>query len=61
MLCKDCKDFKIKFEPQIIGGECVDWGQAECKKHNLVVDFKNHGKFKWLSCVEDKAESEDKE
>jgi len=56
MRCKDCKYFNIKYEPQRIGGELVDWGQAECTKHNLVADFLDHRKFEWLSCVEGKAE-----
>ena len=59
ILCKDCKHFRIKWEPQKIGGQCVDWGQAECKKHNLVTDFKTHGKFERLSCVEEEKEGED--
>lgn len=54
MLRKDCEHFKILYEPQKIGGQCVDRGKAVCKKHNLETDFLNHQKFKWLSCVEDK-------
>lgn len=56
MLCKDCQYFKILQEPI----RHFDGGIAICEKYNLSVDFMNHGKFKWLSCVEDK-ESEDKE
>ena len=48
MLCKDCPHFKITMEP-IFG---VDFGRAECKKHNLVTEFLDRRKFKWLSCVE---------
>ena len=59
MLCKDCEHFRIKWEPQKIGGRCVDWGQAECKKHDLVTDFKTHSKFEKLSCIEDEKEGED--
>lgn len=52
MKCKDCKYFNIKYEPQRIGGQLVDWGQAECQKYNLVTDFKSHTKFNWLECVD---------
>lgn len=52
MLCKDCKHFKILYEPQIICGQCMDWGRAICQKHDLVTDFRNHHKFKKLSCIE---------
>ena len=27
-------------------------GMAECKKHNLVTEFYNHGKLERLSCIE---------
>lgn len=49
-LCKDCEHFKILQEP--IRG--FDGGIAQCTKHNLSVEFLNHRKFDWLSCVEDK-------
>ena len=49
MLCKDCKHFKILQEPI----PHFDCGIARCEKHNLSVEFLNHGKFKWLSCVEE--------
>lgn len=52
MLCKDCEYFKILYEPQIIGGQMMDWGKAICKKHNLETDFITHHKFKKLSCIE---------
>jgi len=58
MLCKDCEHFKIDIEPQRIGGQLVDWGRASCKKHNLVVDFTTHGKFKTLSCVEEEKDGD---
>lgn len=45
-LCKDCEHFKIMQQP--IKG--FDWGMAECTKYNLVVDFADRRKFKWLSC-----------
>ena len=48
MLCKDCPHFKIIMEPV----KDVDFGRAECKKHNLVTEFLDHRKFKWLSCIE---------
>ena len=50
MLCKDCEYFKILQEPI----SHFDCGIAICEKHNLSVDFLSHGKFKWLSCIEDK-------
>ena len=53
MLCKDCDYFRIKWEPQKIGGQLVDWGQAECVKHDLVTDFRSHKKFETLECVEE--------
>ena len=52
MKCKDCKYFHVKYEPQRIGGQLVDLGQAECRKYNLVTDFCTHSKFEWLECVE---------
>lgn len=45
-LCKDCEHFKIMQQP--IKG--FDWGMAECTKYDLVVDFADRRKFKWLSC-----------
>ena len=45
-LCRDCEHFKIRQQP--IKG--FDWGMAECTKYNLVVDFADKRKFKWLSC-----------
>lgn len=54
-LCKDCEHFKIIQEP--IKG--FDWGMAKCKKHDLVVDFINKGKFRWLSCIEQNNEREE--
>lgn len=57
MLCKDCKHFKIDYEPYKIGGQLVDWGRASCKKHNLVTDFRSHNKFEKLFCVEKEEEN----
>ena len=51
-LCKDCEYFEIKYEPYKVAGCYTEWGQAECKKHNLVTDFKSHKKFESLECVE---------
>ena len=51
-LCKDCEYFEIKYEPYKVVGCYTEWGQAECKKHNLVTDFKSHKKFEILECVE---------
>lgn len=50
-LCKNCEHFKIAYEPQIIGGECWDWGLAVCERYNLETDFRSHKKFEWLSCI----------
>jgi len=58
MLCKDCKDFKIIQQPL---PDHFDAGIAECKRYNLETPFFHEGKFKWLSCVEDKVESEGEE
>lgn len=49
-LCKDCEHFKILQEP--IRG--FDGGIARCEKHDMSVDFLNHAKFEWLTCIEDK-------
>lgn len=48
MNCKDCEHFHIRYEP--VKG--VDTGLAECRKHDLVVDFLNHKKLERLECVE---------
>lgn len=53
MNCFDCPHFRIMREPYRSGGIVWDLGQAECKKHDLVVDFLNHGKLKRLKCVEE--------
>lgn len=55
-LCKDCKHFKIMQQP--IKG--FDWGMAECTKYDLVVDFADRRKFKWLSC-EDRPKNTERE
>lgn len=51
--CDKCVYFKITAETQRIAGQIFDLGTAECKKHNLVADFLNHGKFKRLKICED--------
>ena len=53
MLCKDCKHFKIEYEPYKSGGVCWDTGLARCEKHDLVTDFITHKKFKTLKCIEE--------
>ena len=54
MKCMDCEHFKIQQEPiRACGGGYWDLGLAKCMKHNLVVDFQNHGKLKKLECVEE--------
>ena len=50
MTCDKCKHFKIVYEPLRDTGVIWDLGRAHCKKHNLIVDFANHGKFKRLEC-----------
>ena len=47
--CKDCEHFKIIEQPEI-----YDWGRAECKKHELIVEFKNKRMINRLTCVEDR-------
>ena len=53
-LCKNCECFKIMQQP--IRG--FDWGMAKCTKYNLVVDFADKRKFKWLSCIMDREQDE---
>lgn len=52
MKCVDCEHFKIKYEPYKSGGILLNFGMAECDKHNLVVDFASHRKLNKLECVE---------
>lgn len=47
--CKDCEYFHIRQEPL---KRHFDAGVAECKKHNLVIDFFNYEKLNKLKCVE---------
>ena len=50
-LCKNCEYFHIRMEYE----NEYNWGTAECKKHNLVTDFRSKKKFETLSCIEDEA------
>lgn len=52
--CKDCEYFHIIDRPQIIGGECWDWGRVECQKYNLISDYFSKQKLNRLTCVEGK-------
>lgn len=52
MTCDKCEHFKIVYEPLHSKGVIWDLGRAHCKKHNFIVDFANHGKFKRLKCPE---------
>ena len=53
MTCDKCEYFKILYEPIRSEGVLWDLGRAECEKHNLIVEFANHGKFKKLEVCED--------
>lgn len=46
--CKECEHFKILEEP-----DGMNWGRAECKKHDLVIDYRNARRLNRLTCVED--------
>ena len=48
-LCKDCEFFHIRMEYK----NEYNWGMAECKKYNLVTDFRTKKKFETLTCIED--------
>lgn len=54
-ICKDCEYFHIREEYQ----NEYEWGLAECKKHNLVTDFRSKKKFETLTCIEEIGESND--
>lgn len=60
MKCCECEHFKIQYEPLRGKSGIWDFGRAKCMKHDLIVDFPNHGKLKKLECVEE-TESEVKE
>ena len=51
--CYTCEYFHIRQQPLRGKEGLYDMGMAECTKHNLVVDFVNHGKLKRLECVEE--------
>ena len=53
MKCWECEHFKIQYEPLRSGSGIWDFGRAKCMKHDLIVDFPNHGKLKKLECVEE--------
>ena len=52
MKCVDCPEFHIRQQPLRTDGVVWDFGLAECRKHNLVVDFANRRKLNKLECVE---------
>ena len=54
MLCKDCEYFKIEYQP--IKG--FDFGRARCTKYDVITDFRDERKFKWLSCEDRPKKSE---
>ena len=47
-LCKDCPHFQITAEYR----NKYEWGEAICKKHNLITEFRTKKKFETLECVE---------
>ena len=53
MTCNKCKYFRIQYEPLRTSGTLWDMGRAKCDKHDLILDFANHGKFKRLDACED--------
>jgi len=53
MTCDKCKYFKVLYEPLRTEGALWDMGRAICNKHDLIIDFANHGKFKRLDTCED--------
>lgn len=55
MKCKDCKHFNVRQEPLKNGRITWDFGMAECKKYNLIIEFRTHAKLNSLECVEDDA------
>jgi hypothetical protein len=57
MKCIDCEHFNIQCEYE----SEYNWGLAECKKYNLVTDFRSHSKLKKLTCVVIKGKSEEED
>ena len=53
MKCKDCEYFRVMYEPLRDDNGYMDLGRAECKKHNLIVDFLTHRKLNRLDCIEE--------
>lgn len=53
MTCDECQYFKVLYEPLRDTSALWDMGRAVCKKHDLVCDFANHGKFKRLDICGD--------
>lgn len=47
--CKDCPHFEIRSEYESI----YNWGEAVCKKHNLITDFRSKKKVETLCCIEE--------
>lgn len=56
MTCDKCEHFEIIYEPLHDTGVLWDLGRAHCKKHDLIVDFANHGKFERLECPAERSE-----
>jgi len=54
MKCIECEHFNIQCEYE----SEYNWGLAECKKYNLVTDFRSHSKLKKLTCVVIKGKKE---
>lgn len=59
MLCRECEYFHIRQEPIRCNGLLFDAGLAVCEKHNMSVNFINHGKFNRLKCVDELKEGGD--
>ena len=58
MTCDKCQHFEILYGPRRNNGVVWDLGRAHCKKHDLIVDFANHGKFKRLECPDKEVKME---
>ena len=56
MKCKECEHFHIVMQPLRSGGTLYDFGRAECRKHNMIVDFSSNRKINKLECVEENKE-----
>ena len=52
MKCRECEYFKIVDWPI----PDLDWGTAECNKHNLSTHFIHESKLNALTCIEDASE-----